>query len=144
MLRFQAPTTALDARFSVEFLAASALSEGRLGLAELSDEYVSRPQVQAMMRSVKRIVSDDVDPEDTLFAVADKVSVTLRDGRIVEGPMVSHARGHMRNPVDLSVLRQKFNECVSATLSAVEAATLFDRLADPASLKSVADLYRGG
>jgi 2-methylcitrate dehydratase PrpD len=142
LLRSQTPTNALDARFSAEFVVASTLLEGHPGLREFSHDHVNRPEVQTLMRSVRRVVSEEADPEDPLFSPADQVVVQLRDGTTLEGPAVRHARGHMQNPVGPDVLRRKFDECAATLLAPAEAAALFDKLADPARLRSVADLYR--
>src|SRR5258705_7223909 len=54
MLRNSNPQTGLEAKFSMEFAMASALIAGRVSLSELTDEFVSRPEVGATFAKVRR------------------------------------------------------------------------------------------
>ena len=49
MLRNHKPQTGLEAKFSLEFAVAAAILKRRVGLRELTDAFVTQPQVQAMM-----------------------------------------------------------------------------------------------
>ena len=141
MLRSREPHNALDARFSAEFVVASTLREGDLGLAQFRDDYVNRPEVQSLMKTVRRVVTDEADADNPGFSPSDQVTVRLRDGRSIAGPSVAHARGHMRNPVDVETLRRKFDECTQGALERTEAEALFAKLQHPERLRSVAELY---
>ena len=141
MLRHSRPQNALDAKFSAEFAAASAVVAGRVGLAELSDGFVRSAPVQALFPKVKISPVDDPDPDDPLFSRSDRVRVTLADGTVLAGDPVSHARGHAHNPLGMDELRLKFNDCVAGALPAARRDALFERLADLEELPSVAALY---
>lgn len=141
MLRHSRPQNALDAKFSAEFAASSAVLAGRVGLAELSDGFVRSAPVQQMLAKVRVRPVDDPDPEDPIFARNDAVTVTLGDGTVLAGAPVRYALGHARNPIGLDELRAKFVDCVGGALPASRRDGLFERLAALEGLPSVATLY---
>ncbi|MEK6243146.1 MAG: MmgE/PrpD family protein [Pseudomonadota bacterium] len=141
MVRHSRPQNALDAKFSAEFAAASAVVAGRVGLAELRDEFVRSGAVQALFPKVKVKVVDDPDPDDPLFARSDSVRVTLADGTVFAGEPVRHAKGHARNPVGMDELRAKFEDCVGSALAAPRRDALFERLRGLENLPAVGALY---
>ena len=124
MLRHSSPQTGLDAKFSAQFAMACALLKGRVGLAELTDEFVRSAPVQALMRKVSVATTDEADRDEPLFAPADQVTFRLKDGSTLRTRAVSHAKGHARNPVALDELRAKFDDCTSGRQAA-----LYERLA---------------
>lgn len=71
------PTSAIQARFSVEYWVAATLVYGKLGLTELTDEAVRRPEIQELLPRIT-IGPDPTIPHDTNHIVLD---VTLMDGR---------------------------------------------------------------
>jgi aconitate decarboxylase len=123
MLRHTSPQNGLDAKFSGQFAMAAALISRKVGLAQLSDDYVRRPDVQALMRKVAIATTDETDPDDPLFAPYDFVTLTLKDGKSVKSREVPYAKGHARNPIGLEELRAKFDDCTGGRQAA-----LFERL----------------
>src|ERR1019366_6175998 len=67
MLRNHAPRTGLEAKFSLEFAVASALVARKVGLKELTDEFVARPQVRDVMTRVKTSTTDTRCPIEPVF-----------------------------------------------------------------------------
>ena len=143
MLRHSRPQNALDAKFSAEFAAASAVVAGGVGLAELRDEFVRSAPVQALFPRVKVTAVDDPDPDEPLFARSDTVRVTLSDGTVLAGEPVSHALGHARNPIGLEELRAKFDDCVGVALAPRRREALFAQLLELETLAETAGIYRG-
>ncbi len=141
MLRHSRPQNALDAKFSAEFAAASAVVAGRVGLAELSDGFVRSAPVQALFEKVRISPVDDPDADDPLFSRSDQVRVTLSDGTVLAGEPVTHARGHAHNPLGMDELRLKFNDCVAGALPAGRRDALFERLSRLEALPQAADIY---
>ena len=141
ILRYRAPTNALEAKFSAEFAVAAAILSGNVGLRELADGYVARDDVQALMRRVERIESDEVDPAQALFSPADWIEVELAGGETVTGPAVRFPAGHARNPVPNDRLREKFDECAARALAEAQRAALFTRLDRLDDLPEVTRLY---
>jgi 2-methylcitrate dehydratase PrpD len=141
MLRHSRPQNALDAKFSAEFAASSAVVAGRVGLAELSDGFVRSAEVQAMLAKVKVRPVDDPDPEEPLFSRSDSVRVTLSDGTVLAGAPVQRAKGHAHNPLGMDELRLKFNDCVGRALPAARRDALFERLGGLETLPGVGEMY---
>lgn len=113
MLRNARPRTALEAKFSIEFAVAAALVARRVGLAELTDAFVARPEVQAQFTKVAVEVYEQPCPFDPAFGFADRVRIALADGRTVDSGEVRFARGNARHPLEPAELRRKFIDCVA-------------------------------
>ena len=80
MLRNSNPQTGLEAKFSMEFAMAAALVAGRVGLAELTDEFVRRPEIAVNVGKVKCTTVDETIP-GLPMAPDDRVSVVLATAR---------------------------------------------------------------
>jgi aconitate decarboxylase len=141
VLRHSRPQTGLDAKFSAEFAAASSVVAGRVGLAELTDDFVRSEAVQAMFPKVRISTIDQSDPLEPLFAPQDSVEVRLKDGTVLASGPIRHAFGHARNPISVEQLRDKFNDCVGGRLVVRERDGLFDRLHRLEGLPAAGALY---
>lgn len=139
MLRNHSPKTGLEAKFSLEFAMASSLVAGRVGLAELTDEFVSRGDVVDAMKKVTCTTTDET-MVSMPFAPADTVSVRLTDGSVIAHPPVAHARGSWDNPLTRAELQAKFRDCCRGRLPDDQAETAFARLIDLKDVASLRDL----
>ena len=128
ILRNHAPTTGLEAKFSIEFAMAGAITARRVGLAELTDDFVQRPAVQALMRRVQVRITGELDPEQGGAALADRVQVRRTDGTVLDGEPVHRALGHADRPLPEADLFAKFEDCLAVGGSAIPAEMLFERL----------------
>ena len=128
VLRNHAPQTGLAAKFSMEFVLSSAIVAKRVGLAELTDEFVQRPDIQNLMARVKIVTSTEHDPEMPGAAPFDQVRFKLNDGRTLTSEQIRRARGHATLPLTDAELYDKFADCLSAGASAIPAEILFARL----------------
>jgi 2-methylcitrate dehydratase PrpD len=135
-LRFSRPKDALEARFSAEFVVASALLTGKVSLADLNDDYIRSNEIQSLIGRSELILSDELDGEEPLFAPADHVVLYTTSGERLESAPIRRARGHARNPVTTDILREKFHSC-AAFANREAADELFDYLIDPAGIDSV-------
>jgi 2-methylcitrate dehydratase PrpD len=109
------PRTGLEAKFSGEFSAAAALSEGRVGIATFSDDKVHDPAIRALMSRVRLVVDPDI-PGELERHMWTRVTVALHDGRTLSiGPR--EVPGHPRNPLSAEALREKFEECARVVLT---------------------------
>lgn len=111
-LRNADPKTALAAKFSMQFAMACAVTAGRVSLAELTDEFVCRPDIQALMRKVGIVIDREYDPQTPGAAYADRVTITTRDGTR-RSESVHRASGHAQHPLASQALRDKFLECLA-------------------------------
>ena len=128
VLRNHAPDTGLAAKFSIEFAMASGIIARRVGLRELTDDFVRRDDVQALMRRVRTETTAEYDPDLPGAAFADQVTVETTDGRVLAGEKVARATGHATRPLSEAQIYDKFADCLAAGASDIPAATLFARL----------------
>jgi 2-methylcitrate dehydratase PrpD len=126
MLRNRHPQTGLEAKFSMQFAIASAIIARRAGLTELTDEFVQRPDVQALMRKVDVVPDDREDPALPGYAPYDLVTVLLTDGSTVESRRVVAVRGGPDIPLSRDDLWVKFEDCARVGGLEVSACALFD------------------
>ena len=99
MLRNHAPQTGLEAKFSLEFAVASSLVAREVGMAQLTDAFVGRPEIQRAMKKVTTAAVDTSCPVEPMFAFADGVQIKLRDGRTMETGDIRFARGNAKLPL---------------------------------------------
>ncbi|WP_200843513.1 MmgE/PrpD family protein [Pantoea sp. 18069] len=111
-LRNAAPRTALAAKFSMQFAMACAVIARKAGLTELTDEFVCRADVQALMCKVTIRLDKVYDPQTPGAAQVDRVTLYTRDGA-VRGQSVHRATGHAQQPLAAAHLREKFLECLA-------------------------------
>jgi 2-methylcitrate dehydratase PrpD len=135
ILRSHRPQTGLEAKFSAEFAAASALLKQRLTLAELDDAYVAGPDVQALLPRVSLSHDSREDPA-TGYAPYDEIIVRLRNGDEVS-TRVSAIRGSAALPLSDDELFQKFAACLHTGGSRLQARRFFDELA---GIERIADM----
>ncbi|MCJ2144784.1 MmgE/PrpD family protein [Methylobacterium sp. E-066] len=128
ILRNHRPETGLAAKFSIEFALASSIVANRVGLTELTDDFVRGSDVQALIRSVTVETTSAYDPDQPGAALADWSRVQLKSGGSLETEHVARARGHADNPLRDEELFAKFENCLEAGRSVVAPAVLFDRL----------------
>ena len=131
MLRNHAPQTGLEAKFSMEFAMASAVVARAVGLAQLSDDFVRRNDVQDLMSKVTcRAIHDGIPgipPKPGAPMHADLVEVVLADGTVLAHPPVEYPKGSWQRPLTRAELRTKFFDCAQPILGETTQA-LFDRL----------------
>ncbi len=128
VLRNHAPDTGLAGKFSIEFAMAAGIVARRVGLRELTDDFVRRPEIQALMARVRMITTTEYDPELPGAAFADQVTLETTDGTVLEGAPVARATGHPSRPLAEQQIYDKFADCLDAGATDIPAATLFARL----------------
>src|SRR5437868_2524505 len=99
ILRNHTPRTGLEAKFSMEFAMAAAVISRRAGLAEYTDDFVRRPEVQELMRRGGVETNRNYDPDVSGAAVFDQVRIGLVGGGVVESEKVARAKGHADRPL---------------------------------------------
>jgi 2-methylcitrate dehydratase PrpD len=134
VLRNRQPDTGLAAKFSIQFAMASGIIAKRVGLRELTDGFVQRADVQALMKKVEVVTTSEYDPEMPGAAPFDTVAVELNDGRRIEGEPVARATGHPSRPLTDAQLYEKFADCLDAGDSEIPADVLFKRLSQIQSI----------
>lgn len=128
MLRNHQPQTGLEGKFSMEFAMAASVIARRASLAEYTDGFVRRPDVQALMQKVEIEINDDYDPEWSGAALWDQVRVELHNGERLDGAQVHRARGAAELPLSDDELFEKFGTCLEAGKAGIAPEVLFGRL----------------
>lgn len=133
MLRNSRPQTGLEAKFSMQFAMASALVARNVGLAQLTDSFVTRPEVQAMFGRVS-LSGTDALMAGTAFAPADSVEIFTKSGQTFSSGPVEYAKGSHQLPLSRDELFDKFADCLGAEFAdsrksrTFETLMMFDRL----------------
>jgi 2-methylcitrate dehydratase PrpD len=128
VLRNHQPQTGLEAKFSMQFAMASCLAARRVGLMELTDDFVRRADIQRLMPKVTVEPDDREDPKRPGDAPYDLVTIETRDGRLLESAQVSRERGSPGKPLSEQALWAKFSSCVAIGNPTIEGRKLFEAL----------------
>ena len=137
VLVYDRPQTRWEAEFSGQYGIAAAVLLGKLGVPELADEVVQRPEMQAFLPKVTLIPIDEVDERDPVFSPWETVTITLKSGEVIESGKITSVPGHAGDPLTTDQLWDKFRECTASTHSEADARVLFDALQKIDSLSSV-------
>ena len=133
MLRNSRPQTGLEAKFSMQFAMAAALIARNVGLRELTDEFVRRPEVQAIFPRVS-LEGTTETMAGSNFAPADAVEITTTTGETLKSGPVEYAKGSHQRPLSRAELWAKFADCLGMEFPdakksrAFESLMIFDRL----------------
>ncbi len=141
MLRNHRPQTGLEAKFSMHFAMASSIVARNVGLTELTDDFVRRPEVQALMARV----SCETTPEtmaDLSFAPFDAVVIRTASGQSLESGPIDRAKGSHQKPLSPDELRTKFVDCMARELPDAATSRVFERFMSLERLNTAADLIR--
>jgi 2-methylcitrate dehydratase PrpD len=133
-----APSTGLEGRFSAIHVVAAGLVDGRMGLAQVTDERVNDSDLVALRQRIHLDVTDTIDRE------AARVRVTTRDGSIEEAT-VAHAAGSLERPLSDEEIDAKFCALVEPILghrTTIELSSAAWSLGRGTSLRDVAVLAR--
>jgi 2-methylcitrate dehydratase PrpD len=142
MLRNSRPQTGLEAKFSMQFAMAAALCARNVGLRELTDDFVRRPEVQAIFPRVS-LEGTTATKAGSNFAPADAVEITTVSGETLRSGPVECAKGSYQRPLSRDELWAKFADCLGAQFPdakksrAFENLMMFDRLNGAGDLASL-------
>ena len=107
---------------------ASGLIAHKVSLAELTDPFVQRKDVQDLMRKGVRDLTDETDDANPGSSPWEQVKIELMSGQVLESDKVKRARGHAERPLTEEQLHDKFSDCLTSGRSAIAADVLFGRL----------------
>jgi 2-methylcitrate dehydratase PrpD len=119
-----APKTDYEAKFSAQFVLATCLIRGRFGLAELTEQAFSDPELLALTERV----TCRADP-DTAFPTyfSGGVTVKLQDGRTVSR-YVRVNSGAGERALDADGVSEKFRACAAMTIGSEQAERARERI----------------
>jgi 2-methylcitrate dehydratase PrpD len=104
------PRTGLDAKFSVQFLTAKALIDGRIRLNDFEDETFLTPALAGLLPKVSATAHEDSN------AYLGRVKVTLNDGRVLQSEAETRFGRGPGNPMSETELFEKFRDCTAKVL----------------------------
>lgn len=141
ILRNARPQTGLEAKFSIEFAMACGLVAGRSGLAELTDDFVQGAEVQRLIACTQVTLNNEKSDLNDVFSPYDQVTLTLKNGDVLQSAQVEMARGDAGLPLSREELWIKFEDCLAqGGIGGNRARALFDTLDDLENLPRVSDL----
>ena len=139
MLRNSRPQTGLEAKFSMQFAMAAALCARKVGLVELTNEFVLRPDVQAIFPRVL-LSATTATMAGSAFAPADSVEITTKSGETLKSDPVEYAKGSHQRPLSLDELWGKFADCLGAQFPEAKKSRTFESLMNLGRLNGAGDI----
>lgn len=139
MLRNSAPQTGFEAKFSMEFAMASSIVARSVGLSQLTDGFVLRDDVQALMRRVS-IATKPEKLNGSAFADSDSVEINTADGKTLRSGPVVYAKGSAELPLTRDELLDKFVDCLGDGVDAGTKGTVFDKFMSLERVNRTAEL----
>jgi 2-methylcitrate dehydratase PrpD len=129
-LIYKQPQTALEGKFSMEYVLAAAILDGRVTLSSFTDEMVRRPEVRALMARVRT--------EHKAEPGAEAVACTRGGDEYRASAAI--VRGDPANPLTREELLQKCYECLDGILPTERIDRLVDAVDRLERLPDVRDL----
>lgn len=129
------PSDGLQAKFSMPFCIAAALTDGAVDIGTFASDSVNHPRIGALLPRIAMHVEPELDGLGEPMTQA-RVRVSLRDGRTLRR-VASGARGQPPRPVSESQLDAKFLACARRSLPEGRAREVLSQLRGLASMPDV-------
>ena len=139
VLRYHAPQTGLEGKFSIEYCLARMLLERDLRLETFTDEAVQEPLLQEWMTKV-HVTTDDMGWQPGMRKPSD-VRVHLNDGRVLK-KRTDVSRGCALWPMEDEKIRSKFRDCAKSILESDEYEEVLSRLESLEAQPEIESLMR--
>lgn len=133
------PQTGLEGKFSIEYVAAATLLDGKVGIDTFTDVMVQRPEVRALMKKVRRYRIEDSKMYSGAIGYND---VTVRTARDEFKRREQRAPGSPDWPMTEAERDEKFLDCAGRVLGGAGARRVLDLAIGAQSLGSIVDLTR--
>lgn len=128
------PQLSIDAKYSIPFTTAVALSKGTVALRHYTDEALHDPEVLAMADKI----SYRAIPEAERTSSTPIVEVRTTDGRLLSKQMTT-VPGDARNPVGWQHIEDKFRDCALFSVRPVSSEEVEKTIAVVRNLENEAD-----
>ena len=136
------PQTGLEGKFSLEYVVAASLFDGKLKFATFEDDSVQRPEVQAFLPKVTTVPDADGHPAaDSLGGGVNIVEIHTTDGRVLSEAL-NEPRGGPSSPLSWDELLDKYNDCAIRTLSDEAAQRSAELMVDLDKIGNVRELTK--
>ena len=124
------PETLHEARFSIYFLAALSLAEGKVTTENLIEEKVASPEIEALRKKITTHGFFNI-------CLSSHVKVHMKDGTIYKRN-TSAPKGSSENPLTARELKDKFR--ITSGLSPDRAGRVIERVMELEKVESVAEV----
>jgi 2-methylcitrate dehydratase PrpD len=139
------PETAIQSKFSMGYILARAIIDGKVTLGTFTEEAIREPSVIRLAEKVRMEVNPELE-EDAEGSRPSKVTIRLKDGRTISS-RVDYAKGTAKKwPLTPEELRDKFINCAHRALTekaALEAAAMIEKLETLDSVAPLCQLLAG-
>lgn len=133
------PQTGLEGKFSIEYVAAATVLDGKLTLETFTDAMVQRPAVRALMAKTRRYRIED---KGTFSGVVGYNDVAIETTRGRYALRVDKVPGSPAAPMTPQDRIEKFMDCAGRVLGAPGAQRLLDLLQRMGELPDARELLR--
>ncbi len=121
------PTTGLEGKFSMEYVAAALLLDGQLTLETFTDGMVQRPEARSLTAKVRRYRVDDTRLYSSKFGYTD-VAIDTKRGRF--SLRAERVSGSPEWPMTVKERKAKFMDCAGRALGNDGALMIYKLLAE--------------
>jgi len=114
-VRFHKPTEGFRGKFSIDYVLAAMLLDGRVDLDSFSDEYCNSPRMRAALDKVQ-VNAHHEWADDAASRRNAPVTISMKDGRKLVN-VVEKVRGSPGNPMTRDEFLGKYRGCASRVLN---------------------------
>ncbi len=125
----------------MEFCASAALLFGRLATEHFEEEYISNPNLRALMGKVRMIPDDamrKISQEQGSLAPV-RIKVDLQGGEEI-CETVWEAKGSPKNPMSPHEIQDKFRNCATQALPGAKVEQIIEKIDFLEALKDISEL----
>lgn len=136
--RKRRPTSTVEAQFSIPWVVAAALVDGKVRLAHFTEEALRRSDIRAMIDRISTVQDDKLANPRGGPGQAE-VEVTTRDGRVIRR-LVAFPKGDPETPMTRAEIDAKFADCADYSGMPVGRAAVLKQLVE--SIDTLADVSK--
>ena len=137
-IAFRIPQTGLQGKFSMGYLLARAIIDGKVSLDAFTDSAVRDQNVLRLAERIQMRLDPNLKASDEASRPC-KVTVRLRNGQSYSR-QVEHAKGSREVPLSPQELRGKFADCARRTISESAAERLLEQVEHLETLEDIRPL----
>jgi len=105
------PKTIVDCQFSIPYSCACALVNGKLGLADYTEEGLGRPDVLAMAARIDGVIDEEIERNFRAKVCPIIVKIRLKDGTLLEHRL-DVTLGCREKPMTSQDRKEKMEDCI--------------------------------
>jgi 2-methylcitrate dehydratase PrpD len=140
-LLYPEPMQEMEARFSMQYCIAAALTKGSLGLSDFTLPAIHRPEVRKLFPLVRMETHPRSDAEAPESRKPAELTVRLKNGRRLH-TVVQHARGTKFRPFEPAQLAEKFRDCAEGLMPEPGYIALREQLTNIERVGSIAQMMQ--